>query len=68
MPLIDANGGNDRGSPVTVYRAMAGVPVGAPTRPPVLFMRGKAAPHAAGYMSTSLMGFMRVRRHSHRHA
>ena len=41
MPLIDANGGNDRGSPVTVYRAMAGVPVGAPTRPPVLFMRGK---------------------------
>ena len=69
MPLINAHGANDRGSPVTVYRAMAGVPVGASRHArPSLFMGGKAAPHAAGYMTTSLVGLMRVRRHSHRHA
>jgi len=68
MPLRNADRANDRGSVVTVYRAMAGVPVGAPDTPARLVHERQATAHAAGYMSASLVGFMRVRRHSHRHA
>jgi len=68
MPLINANGANDRGSPVTAYHAMAGVPVGAPDTPARLVHEGQAALMRPDHMTSGLVGFMRVRRHSHRHA
>ena len=48
---------------------MAGVPVGAPGTPACLqFMRGKPPLMRLDHMTASLVGLMRVRRHSHHHA
>ena len=46
---------------------MAGVPVGAPDTP-ALFVRDKQPLTRPDHMTTGLVGFMRVRRHSHHHA
>ncbi len=48
---------------------MAGAPVGTPHAPARLqFMRGKPPLMRLDHITASLVGLMRVRRHSHRHA
>lgn len=51
---------------IKTARRETGVPAGAAGTP--IVSCGQTDPHAAGNMSASLVGFMRVRRHSHHHA